>query len=123
MKRITIALLLACGALSAQTPAQERDENASRTAAGLVPVYRVTVTQRTAKAISYKNRSGASKIDFSGTELMQSANGQAKVESKQGRIEIEAQFRNLQEPPNSAPSVLPTFCGRSLQRATSRTGA
>jgi hypothetical protein len=81
------------------------------------------VTQRTAKAISYENRSGASKIDFSGTELMQSANGQAKVESKQGRIEIEAQFRNLQEPPNSAPSVLPTFCGRSLQRATSRTGA
>jgi outer membrane protein OmpA-like peptidoglycan-associated protein len=98
MKTISIALLLACGALSAQTPAQERTENDSRTAAGLVPVYRVTVTQRTAKAISYKNRSGASKIDFSGTELMQTANGQAKVEAKQGRIEIQAQFRNLTEP-------------------------
>lgn len=98
MKNITIALLLACGALSAQTPAQERSENADRAAAGLTPVYRVTVTQRTAKAISYQHRSGSSKIDFSGTELMQSAHGQAKVEGKQGYIEVDADFRNLTEP-------------------------
>ncbi len=98
MRNITIALLLACGALSAQTPAQERNENADRAAAGLTPVYRVTVTQRTAKAISYQHRSGASKIDFNGTEIMPSAHGQAKVEGKQGYMEIAVDFRNLQEP-------------------------
>ncbi len=98
MKNISIALLLACGALSAQTPTQERSENADRAAAGLTPVYRVTVTQRTAKAVSYKDRSGATKIDFSGTELMQSAHGEAKVESKKGYIEIAVDFRNLAEP-------------------------
>jgi outer membrane protein OmpA-like peptidoglycan-associated protein len=97
MKTITIALLMACGVLSAQTPAQERNENANRAASGLTPIYRVTVTERTAKAISYQHRSGATKIDFGGTPLMPNAHGQAKVESKQGYIEIEVEFRNLPE--------------------------
>jgi len=96
MKRITAALLMTCGVLSAQT-AQEKNENASRAASGLPPVYRVTVTERTAKAISYQHRSGATKIDFAGTALMPGAHGEAKVESKQGYIEIEVEFRNLPE--------------------------
>ncbi len=97
MKLLLIgAFLTVCGVLSAQTTGQER-ENASRTAAGLTPVYRVTVTQRTGKAISYRHRSGATKIDFSGTALMPNAHGEAKVESKQGYIEIEVAFRNLSE--------------------------
>lgn len=97
MKRITTVLLVACGVLSAQTPAQERTENANRVAAGNAPIYRVSVTERTAKAISYQHRSGATKINFSGTTLMPAAHGQAKVESKQGYIEIEVEFRNLPE--------------------------
>ena len=35
---------------------------------------------------------------FSGTDLMPTANGQAKVESKKGYIEIGAEFGNLQKP-------------------------
>ena len=83
--------------LSAQTPAQERRENSDRTAAGLTPIYRITVTERTTKAISYRNRSGATKIDFAGTALMPAAHAEAKVESKKGYIEIEVEFRNLPE--------------------------
>jgi outer membrane protein OmpA-like peptidoglycan-associated protein len=98
MKLLLIgAFLTVCGVLSAQAPAQERKENASRTAAGLTPIYRVTVTERTAKAISYRHRSGATKIDFRGTTLMPNAHGEAKVEGKQGYIEIEVEFRNLSE--------------------------
>jgi outer membrane protein OmpA-like peptidoglycan-associated protein len=97
MKRITIAFLMACGVLSAQTPAQERNENSNRAAVGLTPVYRVTVTERTAKSISYQHRSGATKIDFLGTPLMPNAHGEAKVEGKQGFIDIDAEFRNLPE--------------------------
>src|SRR6266404_1479340 len=97
MKKLTIACLTVCGVLSAQTPAQERKENANREAAGLTPIYRVTVTARTAKAISYQHRGGATKIDFTGTALMPAAHGEAKVESKQGYIEIEVEFRNLPE--------------------------
>jgi outer membrane protein OmpA-like peptidoglycan-associated protein len=83
--------------LSAQTPAQEQRENADRSAAGLTPIYRVTVTERTTKAISYRNRSGATKIDFAGTALLPAAHGEAKVESKKGYTEIEVEFRNLPE--------------------------
>jgi len=97
MKKLISACLLVCGVLSAQTPAQERRENADRTAVGLTPIYRVTVTERTTKSISYRNRSGATKIDFNGTALMPSAHGEAKVESKKGYIEIEVEFRNLQD--------------------------
>jgi len=96
MSRITIALLLGCAALSAQT-AQERNENASRAASGQAPIYRITVTERTAKAISYQHRSGATKIDFGGTALMPKAHGEAKVESKKGYIEIEVEFRDMTE--------------------------
>ncbi|MDP9113849.1 MAG: OmpA family protein [Acidobacteriota bacterium] len=97
MKKTLAVLLMTCGMLSAQTPAQERRENSDRSAAGLTPIYRVTVTERTTKAISYRNRSGATKIDFAGTALMPAAHGEAKVESKKGYIEIEVEFRNLTE--------------------------
>ena len=95
---LSIALFTAGSATTAvaQTPAQQSNENAIRMAAGAAPVYRVTVTARTAKAINYRHRSGATKIDFRGTELLPLSHGEAKVESKQGYIEIEVEFRNLQ---------------------------
>ena len=62
------------------------------------PTFRVTVVSRSVQAINYKHRGGATKIDFAGTSLMPLANGQAKVESKKGYIEIEVEFGNLQSP-------------------------
>jgi outer membrane protein OmpA-like peptidoglycan-associated protein len=62
------------------------------------PIFRVNVVSRSVQAVNYKHRSGASKLDFAGTELMPGANGQAKVESKKGYIEIEVEFGNLQNP-------------------------
>jgi outer membrane protein OmpA-like peptidoglycan-associated protein len=91
------ACLLVTAIVSAQAPVQPTEENTRRTAAGLKPIYRTTVVERSTKAISYKHRGGATKIDFSGTPLMPGAHGQAKVESKQGYIEIEVEFRDLPE--------------------------
>ena len=62
------------------------------------PTFHVTVISRTARAVNYQHRSGATKIDFAGTDLMPQANGQAKVESKKGYIEIEVEFGNLANP-------------------------
>src|SRR6202167_5378875 len=62
------------------------------------PTFRVTVISRSVQAINYEHRSGSSKLDFAGTTLMPSANGEAKVNSKRGSIEIEAEFGNLQRP-------------------------
>ena len=66
--------------------------------AGPAPIYRVTVTERTVKAINYQYRSGPTLVDFRGTVLMPKAKGEASVESKQGRSEIDARFENLSEP-------------------------
>jgi outer membrane protein OmpA-like peptidoglycan-associated protein len=62
------------------------------------PVFRVTVISRSVQAVNYKHRGGATKVNFAGTDLMPAANGQAKVESKKGYIEIEVEFGNLQRP-------------------------
>jgi outer membrane protein OmpA-like peptidoglycan-associated protein len=52
---------------------------------------------RTTKAVNYRRAGGATKIDFQGTELMQQANGEAKVQNKGNRTEIEARFAGLDE--------------------------
>jgi outer membrane protein OmpA-like peptidoglycan-associated protein len=52
---------------------------------------------RTTKAVNYRRAGGSTKIDFQGTELMQQANGEAKVQNKGNRIEIEARFVGFDE--------------------------
>src|SRR5271170_2907583 len=68
------------------------------TQSGPAPIYHVTVTERTVKAINYQYRNGPTMIDFRGTVLMPKAKGEATVESKQGRSEIDVRFDNLLEP-------------------------
>jgi outer membrane protein OmpA-like peptidoglycan-associated protein len=62
------------------------------------PTFRVTVMSRSVRAVNYQHRSGSSKLDFAGTDLMPAANGVAEVNSKRGSIAIEAEFGNLQKP-------------------------
>src|SRR5271170_1770376 len=62
------------------------------------PTFRVVVTTRTTPAVNYKHRSGSTKVDFAGTDLMPSAEGTAEVNSKRGAIEIEAEFGKLEKP-------------------------
>jgi outer membrane protein OmpA-like peptidoglycan-associated protein len=62
------------------------------------PIYRVTVIERTVKAINYQYRSGPTMIDFRGTVLMPKAKGEAIVESKRGRTEIDAKLDNIEDP-------------------------
>ncbi len=63
-----------------------------------VPLYRVTVIERTVKAVNYQYRSGPTQIDFRGTVLLPEARGDAVVESKAGRTEIDAHFSHLLAP-------------------------
>jgi outer membrane protein OmpA-like peptidoglycan-associated protein len=58
----------------------------------------VIVTSRSVQAVNYQHRSGATDVDFAGTALLPSANGKAKVRSKRGTMEVEAEFGNLQSP-------------------------
>ena len=94
----TRLLLAAVAALSLSASAQNNQTTPTVEPMSYTPTYRVTVISRTARAVNYKHRSGATKVDFTGTDLMPAADGQAKVESKKGYIEIEVEFGNLQNP-------------------------
>lgn len=63
-----------------------------------VPIYSVTVIERSVKAINYQYRSGPTMIDFRGTVLMPKVKGEAIVESKRGRTEIDAKLDNIEDP-------------------------
>jgi len=52
---------------------------------------------RTTKAVNYRRNGGGVRIDFQGTELMQQASGEAHVQNKGNRTEIEAKFMGLDE--------------------------
>jgi outer membrane protein OmpA-like peptidoglycan-associated protein len=73
---------------SSAAPAQSLASSASASPAKTV--------SRTTKAVNYR-RAGAAKIDFQGTELMQQASGEARVQNKGSRTEIEAKFLGFDE--------------------------
>jgi len=52
---------------------------------------------RTTKAVNYRRAGSSTNISFQGTELMSGATGEARVQSKSNRIEIEAKFVGLDE--------------------------
>ena len=50
------------------------------------------------KAVNYQYRGGQTRIDFAGTVLLPQAKGDAIVESKAGRTEIDAKFSRVGTP-------------------------
>jgi outer membrane protein OmpA-like peptidoglycan-associated protein len=60
-----------------------------------LPVFRVTVYARTTKAVNYRNHGGSTTVDFRGTDLMPGIGGHARVEGKNGRLSINAEFTNV----------------------------
>lgn len=73
---------------------------------GTVPILRVNVVARSTKAINYRHRGGATKVDFAGTALQPKAYGEAKVETKKGYTEIEVEFDDLEPASKFGPEFL-----------------
>jgi outer membrane protein OmpA-like peptidoglycan-associated protein len=61
------------------------------------PAPRASSVSRTTKAVNFRRAGGSTKLEFHGTELLATAGGEAKVESKSNRIEIDAKFEGLEE--------------------------
>ena len=92
-------VLLAVGiTLSLSAFAQTNSQTLTVEPMNTTPTFRVTVISRSVQAVNYQHRSGSSKLDFAGTDLMPSANGVAEINSKRGSIAIEAEFGNLRTP-------------------------
>lgn len=70
------------------------------------PVYRINVVSRSVEAVNYRHRNGSTKIDFRGTALMPDGSGEAKIDSKAGRLEINAEFKDLRDSIYYGPEYL-----------------
>src|SRR5438552_3839124 len=109
MKKTISTLLFAVGILAAQAtqaPNPTQQSTGKMASAGAVPIYRVTVVARSMKAINYNHRSGSTEIGCRGTTLMPAATGEAKVESKQGVIKINADMQKLEPATKFGPEYL-----------------
>lgn len=91
VKKLSLALfVLAAATLAvAQTPT-------SVPAIAVAPASASTVS-RTTKAVHYRLQGGMTKVDFRGTDLLQRATGEARVEGKKTNFEIEAKFVGLED--------------------------
>jgi outer membrane protein OmpA-like peptidoglycan-associated protein len=92
---IASAAILAPSARSGGVP---QVSQAAAIRADQTSMYQMILVDRTVKAVKYAHRSGSTKIDFEGTDLMAGARGEAKVDSHRGAMEIKVEFSNMQKP-------------------------
>ena len=91
MKNLSLALfaLAAANMSLAQTQAP-----ASAAPGGSTPASTIS---RTTKAVHYRLQGGTTKVNFQGTDLLERASGEAKVEGKKINFEIDAKFQGLED--------------------------
>ncbi len=83
MKNLSLAIVVIAAVASAQT-----------TQPALIATPTVT---RTTQAVHYRLQGGTTKVDFQGTDLLQRASGEAKVEGKKTNFQIEVKFQGLED--------------------------
>lgn len=105
MKLLFLIPLAATLVAQVPNPTQKLPEEQADTS-GSQPVFRVTVVQRTTKAVSYRNRSGWTKLDFRGTTLAPDAKGSIEVNSRPGYTEIKATVSKLAGASKYGPEYL-----------------
>ncbi len=93
VKNLSLSLAISVFALATLVSAQTQNAVSAPTSA---PTTASTVS-RTTKAVHYRLQGGTTKVDFRGTDLLQRASGEAKVEGKKTNFEIDAKFQGLEE--------------------------
>jgi hypothetical protein len=63
-----------------------------------VPIYHVTVVQRSLQAVNFERHSGPTEIDLKGTVLLPQVEGKATVEVKNGYTRIDLNLKHLSPP-------------------------
>lgn len=106
-----VLTLLPAFMLAAQerNPAQsiaQQSATADTTNNGNIPIFRVEVVSRAVAAVSYRDRSGWTKVDFQGTSIAPQAKGSADVRGQLGHVEIKLEVKNLPAPNSFGPLYL-----------------
>jgi outer membrane protein OmpA-like peptidoglycan-associated protein len=98
---LVIFFVLGCvGAVaSAQTeaPAPVAATATATTAPAAAPAADPGAVSRTTRAVHYRLQGGSAKVEFQGTDLLQRASGEARIEGKKTNFQIEAKFQNLED--------------------------
>jgi outer membrane protein OmpA-like peptidoglycan-associated protein len=93
---LLLGFLAAAALMSAQTQTSSPTAAQNASSGALTPAPAPTVS-RTIKAMHYRLQGGSTRVDFHGTDLMQGAGGEAKVEGKKTNFQIEAKFEGLED--------------------------
>ncbi len=70
------------------------------------PVIRIKAVERTVTTVTYRPKSGSTRVDFKGTPMLPNAKGKAEVESKQGSVVIKAELEKLGPATQFGPAYL-----------------
>lgn len=93
MKKLSLAIfafvISAAAVMLAQTQTSVPTNSSAATAA--------TTVSRTTKAVHYRLQGGTTKVNFRGTDLLQRASGEARVEGKKTNFEVDAKFEGLED--------------------------
>ena len=101
IKRLAITVAM-CGVAAIAAQSTKSDAQVGQSQGQQVepmektPVFKAQVVSRTTKAVDYRHRGGSTRVDLKGTELMPQARGEARVESRTGRLEINAKLSGMQ---------------------------
>src|SRR5262245_14450416 len=99
--------LLLGGVLLAQPPNPTQGRALTPADTGQpMPIFRVTVVSRTTKAINYHHRTGSTRIDFRGTELMPAARGEARIQSQMGSTKVETVLEHMSPASQYGPEFM-----------------
>lgn len=63
-----------------------------------MPVFRVNVYARSAKAVNYRHRGGSTTLDMKGTEIEPEISGRATVDGKAGRMAVDVELKHMDRP-------------------------
>lgn len=85
--RIVAPSFLAIYLMAGTVPAQAQQD-----------VPESNLVSKSVKAVGYRVGGWSTKVDLKGTELMSQATGEAKVEAKQGKTNIEVSIKDLEQP-------------------------
>jgi len=122
--RLLALLIASCGLAGgstidfAGTPPNQDQNQRQQTVEPMekTPVFRVNVVSRSTKAVDYRHRGGSTRVDLKGTDLMPRVDGEARVESKQGRLEINAKLSGLETANKFGLEYVTYVLGQSVRK-------
>ncbi|MGD0438192.1 MAG: OmpA family protein, partial [Bryobacteraceae bacterium] len=106
MHKVGLILLLAAASIAQVVTAQVPRSQEVPPVGDAQPIFRVTVVERTSNAVSYRHRSGWTKVDLRGTPLAPDASGHADVNSRPGYIEVKTEMHKLLPASQYGPEFL-----------------